>query len=468
MFLPRRRFLQSVASGAALAGIGAPAFAMDDQALLSDLSRRTFDFFWETTDPKTGLAPDRWPSPAPSSIAAVGFALTAYPIGVENGWITRDAARTRVLTTLRYFHDLPQGPAAEGVAGHMGFFYHFLDMQTGLRANRCELSTVDTTLLLGGVLFCASWFDREHTEEAEIRKLADTLYGRVDWAWAVQRKPLISMGWTPEHGWIKDDWRGYCEGMLIYILALASPTHPVGPEAWTAWCDGYGRYWKKFWGQEHLTFGPLFGHQYSHVWVDFRGVQDPYMRAKGLDYFENSRRSVLAQKAYANANPGGWRGYGDEVWGLTASDGPGPIRSSENGQARKFTGYSARGLDTTGGVDDGTLAPTAAAASLPFAPEAVIPTIRALKSRYPAIYGRYGFLDAFNPSMDRDAAFERGRLDETAGWVDTDYLGIDQGPILAMIENWRSGLVWKVMRANPHIRLGMQRAGFTGGWLSES
>jgi hypothetical protein len=467
MILPRRRFLEGAVLGAALAAAGPSASgAAAPPEVLSDLARRTFDFFWKTTNPENGLAPDRWPSRSPCSIAAIGFALTAYPIGVENGWIDRDAARARVLTTLKFLNGLPQGPAAEGVAGLNGFFYHFLDMQTGLRAGRCELSTVDTTLMLGGVLFCAGWFDRDNPDEAEIRRLAQALYERVDWAWAVRRKPLISMGWTPEHGWIRDDWTGYCEAMLVYLLALGSPTHPVGDDAWAGWCATYNRDWRTLWGQEHLTFPPLFGHQYSHVWVDFRGVRDAFMRSKGIDYFENSRRAVLAQKAYARANPGGWRGYGGEVWGLTACDGPGGVSAPVGARRREIHGYWARGADATGSLDDGTIAPTAAAASLPFAPEIVIPAIEALKSRYPAVWGDYGFFDAFNPSLDHAARFERGGVEGAAGWVDSDYLGIDQGPILAMFENWRTGLVWRVMRRDQHLRRGLERAGFTGGWLS--
>jgi hypothetical protein len=451
-------------ASAALAGFASPTIAATPH-ILSDLARRTFEFFWKTTNPANGLAPDHWPSPAPCSIAAVGFALTAYPIGVENGWVSRQAARSRVLTTLKFLHDLPQGPAREGVAGLNGFFYHFLDMQTGLRAKQCELSTVDTTLLLGGVLFCAGWFDRHQADEAEIRRLALALYERVDWAWAVRRRPLICMGWTPETGWIAADWRGYCEAMLVYLLGLGSPTHPIGNDAWSGWCATYSRHWRQLWGQEHLTFPPLLGHQYSHVWVDFRGIQDAFMRSKGIDYFENSRRAALAQKAYAQANPGGWSGYGGDIWGLTACDGPGPLTASVGGRRRLITSYWARGVNATGSLDDGTIAPTAAVASLPFAPDIVMPAISALKRRYSATFGGYGFFDAFNPSVRRGEVIRRGRLDPKAGWVDSDYIGIDQGPILAMFENWRTGLVWRVMRANPYLRRGLTRAGFSGGWL---
>jgi hypothetical protein len=469
MMLPRRRLLAASAALPAFGLVSGHARAATESPLILDLQRRTFRFFWETTNPSNGLAPDRWPSPSLCSIAAIGFALNAYPIGVENGWISREAARGRVLTTLKFLWDLPQGPEPEGVAGHKGFFYHFLDMKTGLRAGQCELSTVDTTLLLGGVLFCGGWFDRDHPDEAEIRRLAEALYARVDWTFAVRKAPLISMGWTPEHGWIPANWQGYNEGMLVYLLALGSPTHPISDDAWSGWCATYPQSWGVLWGQEHLTFPPLFGHQYSHAWVDFRGVQDAFMRSKGVDYFENSRRAVLAQKAYADANPLGFKGYGGDVWGLTACDGPGQCALDLDGRRRRFEGYFARGADATGGVDDGTLAPTAAAASIAFAPELATAAIEAMKAKWGAgVYRDFGFIDAFNPTLDRPASFERGGLAAGGGWADIDYLGIDQGPILAMIENWRTGLIWRTMRKNPHLRRGLTRAGFTGGWLAET
>jgi hypothetical protein len=467
--LPRRYFLATSLAIPALGLVSGHARAAPMSPLILDLQRRTFRFFWETANPSNGLAPDRWPSPSACSIAALGFALNACPIGVENAWISREAARARVLTTLRFLWGLPQGPQADGVAGHRGFFYHFLDMKTGLRAERCELSTVDTTLLLSGVLFCGGWFDRDHPDEAEIRRLAEALYARVDWTFAVRQAPLISMGWTPEHGWIPANWEGYNEGMLIYLLALGSPTHPISGDAWSGWCASYPQHWGVLWGQEHLTFPPLFGHHYSHAWVDFRGVQDAFMRSKGIDYFENSRRAVLAQKAYAAANPGGFTGWGGDVWGLTACDGPGIFALDLNGCNRRFRGYFARGVDAAGRLDDGTLAPTAAAASIPFAPELATAAIEAMRARWGAgVYGDYGFVDAFNPTLNAAAPATRGRLAAGIGWVDTDYLGIDQGPILAMIENWRTGLIWRTMRKNPHLRRGLMRAGFTGGWLAQT
>lgn len=433
--------------------------------LVAEIQQRTFRYFWETTDPKTGLAPDRWPTPSFASIAAVGFALTAYPIGVVHGWVTRAAARTRTLATLEFFANAPQGPGETGFSGYKGFFYHFLGVTRGHRFARAELSTVDTALLLGGILFAQSWFDGDHPDEVRIRALADQIYAAVDWNWITPRAPFLSMGWHPESGFIRHDWEIYNEGMLLYVLALGSPTHALPAETWDAWSQQFEPSWTgRFGGDPYLHFAPMFGHQYSHVWIDFRGIRDTYMTGKDLDYFENSRRATYAQRAYAADNPGGWTGYSADVWGLTACDGPGDFKVRLDGREREFFSYSARG---PGDRDDGTLAPTAAVGSIAFAPEIVVPAVEAMHGRYgAAIYGRYGFLDAFNPTMTApNVGLKHGKVVPGVGWVDVDYLGIDQGPIVCMIENWRSGLIWKTMQKNPHIRRGLERAGFTGGWL---
>jgi hypothetical protein len=431
---------------------------------LNDLEERTFRFFWETGNPKNGLVPDRWPTPSFASIAATGFGLTAYPIGAERGYITRIQARDRVLATLRFFAKAPN---------EHGFFYHFMDMNTGARANQSEVSTVDTALLLGGVLFVQSYFDRQNPHEAEIRKLADDLYRRVDWTWAQPRPPAVALAWTPEAGFSGEDWQGYNEAMLVYLLALGSPTHPIGTQAWTLWTSGYDQHWSTLYDQTFLSFGPLFGHQYTHVWVDFRGIRDSFMRKHGLDYFENSRRAAYTQRRYAIMNPQRWQAYGADVWGMTASDGPGPAKAAYMGEKREFMNYAARGIGTGYVIDDGTLAPTAAISSLPFAPEIVLPATLEMYRRYgTSIYSSYGFLDAFNPSFHGSATPALGpaqavAFDGGAGWVDPDYLGIDEGPILAMIENYRSNLVWRVMHSSPYIRQGLERAGFSGGWLEQ-
>ena len=440
------------------------------EPVLIDLEERTFRFFWDTANPKNGLVPDRYPTPSFSSVAAIGFGLTSYPIGVERGYVTRQEARKRVLTTLRFLYNAPQGPHQYGMSGYKGFFYHFLDMKTGERFDDSELSTVDTALLLAGALFCQTYFDGAHPEEAEIRRLVDQLYRRIDWRWAQPRAPAISLGWSPEEGFLEYDWRGYNEAMLVYVLALASPTHPVGSDAWEQWTSTYDHSWRKVFGQEYLDFGPLFGHQYSHVWLDFRKVQDAYMRRRGIDYFENSRRAIYAQQAYAIANPLGCKDYGATMWGITASDGPGNIEIDDPLGRRVFRAYTARGIGGEAAHDDCTLAPTAAVASIPFAPELAIPAVLNMYRRFGVyIYGTYGFLDAFNPSLTSgDVSLPHGRRVPGVGWVDSDYLGIDQGALIAMIENYRSGLIWNVMRENPYVRHGLERAGFSGGWLTAS
>ncbi|MDL2353912.1 MAG: glucoamylase family protein [Pseudomonadota bacterium] len=439
-----------------------------DQAApyLNDLSERTFKFFWDTANPANGLVPDRFPTPSFSSIAAVGFGLTAYPIGVERGYVTRAAARARVLTTLRFFRNAPQGKAAQGMSGYKGFFYHFLDMKTGARSSNSELSTVDTALLLGGVLYVQSYFDGADADEREIRRLADDIYRRVDWRWAQNHGPAISHGWNPEHGMLPYDWRGYSEAMLVYVLALGSPTHAVGTDAWAAWTEHYDKTWGKQYGQEYLAFAPHFGHQYSQVWIDTRKIQDKYMKGRGIDYFENSRRASYAQQAYAVANPMACKGYGQNMWGVTASDGPADTVIADGAIQRKFYSYAGRGMGGAATYDDCTIAPTGAAASIAFAPEISIAAIVDMRNRYgDQIYGQYGFLDAFNPTFDFDTKLANGRRVAGFGWVDTDYLGIDQGPILAMIENYRDDMVWRTMRKNPYLKAGLLKAGFRGGWL---
>ncbi|HEX5831933.1 MAG TPA: glucoamylase family protein [Gemmatimonadaceae bacterium] len=439
--------------------------AVDTAAFLDTLQRRTFDWFWETTNPRNGLTPDRWPTKSFSSVAAVGFALTAYPIGVERGWVTREQAAERTLRTLRFFWNAPQGADSVGVTGHQGFFYHFLDMESGLRFRDVELSTIDTTLLLGGVLVCQQYFARDTPAEREIRALADSLYQRANWAWTVRDAPLVSMGWRPERGWIESDWKGYDESTILYVLALASPTYPVAPAAWEAYTRTYR--WGTFHGYEHVNFAPLFGHQYSHLWIDFRGIQDAYMRGKGIDYFENARRATLAQRAHAIRNPGDWKGYDAQVWGLTASDGPIDTTMVIRGRARTFHTYWARGAALADIRDDGTIVPTAAGGSVPFAPEIAIPALMTMRDRYGSdLWTRYGFLDAFNPTFDLTGVpLRHGRVVPGKGWFDGNYLGIDQGPILIMIENHRTGMIWELMRRSPHIARGLCRAGFTGGWL---
>lgn len=458
--------------------------ANDDAAFLDDLSERTFRYFWETTDPQTCLAPDRWPSAPFSSIAATGFAITSYGVGAELGYVSRQAAAERTLACLEFYENAKQGPQETGVTGYKGFFYHFLSMQDGTRRGTTELSSVDSSLLFAGILFAQSYFDRDSPTEIAIREGADRIYRRADWTYFLrgpddnQATNLpgskgIAMGWEPEIGHGAHDWVGYNEGMLVYVLALGSPTHPVPQSAWhEGWAALLEDGWTDYHGQEHLNFGPLFGHQYSHVWIDFRDIQDDFMRGKGLDYFENSRRATYAQRTYAMENPNGWHGYDENIWGLTACDGPGYSDHiySVNDEPRLFMGYSARGAAALHARDDGTIAPTAAGGSIAFAPEIVIPALRAMQQTYgDRLYTDYGFKDAFNASFTFTEYESRmGSTHAEEGWVANDHLGIDQGPIFLMIANYRNDIVWKTMRKNPYIQKGLREAGFAGGWLDQA
>lgn len=426
-----------------------------ESPFLDSLSERTFHYFWDLADPVSAQVPDRWPSESFSSIAATGFGLTAYLVGVERGYITRQQAAERVLKTLKFLQDAPKGDSKSGVIGFRGFFYHFIDMRTGLRFKEVELSTIDTGLLMAGILSCQTYFDGDNNTENQIRAIADALYRAVEWDWALNDKKCMSMGWNPESGFLDAQWKGYNEAMVLLVMALGSPTHPIPEGSWQEWTKTYK--WGKYYDQEMVNFGPLFGHQYSHMYIDFRGIQDAYMKEKGIDYFENSRRATYANRAYCINNPSGFTGYSENVWGLTACDGPGNEGKSDPNIS--FMGYSARGAAKWYVVDDGTIAPTAAGGSIPFAPEICIPALEEMHNKYGSmIYDKYGFKDAFNLSFPR--------TDGQHGWVDQDYLGIDEGPIVIQIENYRNELVWNLMKKNPYIVDGLKKAGFTGGWLT--
>jgi len=450
------------------AAVPAPVVITDiayrSDPFLADLENRTFDYFWRATDPHTGLTPDRSPSSTISSIAAIGFGLTAYPIGVAEGYVSRAQAADRARTTLKYLYDLPQGPADSGVAGYRGFFYHYLDTSHGRRAGHAELSTIDTAILMAGALLCEQYFDGPSAAEVGVRAYADSLYRRVDWTWAAPNSPAVALGWYPETGFIQYDWRGYNEAMILYVLALGSPTHPLPDSAWAEYTRTYR--WEEWASEDHLNFGPAFGHEYSQVWIDFRGIQDAFMREHNIDYFENSRRAAYAQRDYATYNPMGWAGYGPEAWGLSACDGPADTSVSLDGVYRTFHTYWARGSDYMRIADDGTITPSAAAGYIPFAPEIAIPALKTMRATYGSlIYSVYGFVDAYNPSFTLSVHTPLGRVDGARGWFDTDFLGIDEGPILAMIENYRTELIWTTMRRSPYLATGLERAGFSGGWL---
>ena len=329
---------------------------------LDALQRETFDYFVHEVNPLNGLITDKTQEGAPASIAAVGLALSAYPVGVERDYITRAEAIERTLATLRFFRNSSQGTGAEAT-GYKGFYYHFLDMKTGRRVWKCELSTVDTAFLLAGMLTAAAYFTNEAADEHEIRTLVDELYRRVDWQWAQDGGATVTHGWKPESGFLPYRWQGYDEALFLYLLGLGSPTHPLPEESYAAWTSTYQ--WRKIYDHELLYSGPLFTHQVSHLWVDFRGIQDAYMRGKGIDYFENSRRATYVQQQYAIHNPDQFDAYGENCWGITASDGPGWVTRQIKGKERHFFDYLARGVPD--GPDDGTIAPWAVVASLPFA-----------------------------------------------------------------------------------------------------
>jgi hypothetical protein len=412
-----------------------PQSFTDDNAFLAYLQQTAFDFFWYEANPTNGLVRDRTQPWSACSIAAVGFGLTGIGVAIDHGWITRERGRQRVLAALRTFYHGPQGTNASGRIGHKGWFYHFLDMQTATRYRNSELSSVDTALLLAGVLYARDYFDADQPEEHEIRSLASALFNRVDWQWMANGGNSLAMGWQPESGFLTARWIGYNEATLLYLLGLGAATNPLPAAQWNVWTSGYQ--WRTNYGQAYVQFPPLFGHQFSHCWVDFRHVGDAYMRNRGLSYFENSRRATLAQRAYCIANPGGFTGYGSNTWGLTACDGPG---------FGPYAGYRARGAPPPEN-DDGTLAPTAVASSLPFAPEVCLPALRHLYDRYRTnLWCSYGFRDAFNL---------------TAGWWDPDVLGIDQGPILLMLENHRTQAVWRRFMRIPEVQRGLRAAGFT-------
>jgi hypothetical protein len=420
---------------------------------LAKLERDTFKYFAHEMNPENGLVPDNTKQGAPCSIAVVGFALTTYPIAVERGYMKRAEAIKRCLINLRFFHNGSQGTGPDDI-GYKGFYYHFLDMKTGRRVWNSEASTIDTTYLLAGALTCSMFFDRDTKDEREIRSLAEALYARADWNWAQNRALTVTHGWKPETGFIKYRWTGYSEAMILYILGLASPTFPLSEKSYQTWTKTYQ--WKKLYGHEFVYAGPLFIHHLSHMWVDFRGIQDEYMSDKAIDYFENSRRAIYAQQAYAMRNPKKFVGYDRYCWGITASDGPGPAVRKFKGRTIGFYDYIARSIPN--GPDDGTLAPWAVAGSLPFAPEVVLPSLKRLNQDYPEMTSKYGFKCSYNPT------FSSGKR-KGKGWVSEGYYGLDQGPIVMMIENYRSGLIWRLMRQCPHIVKGLSRAGFRGGWL---
>lgn len=396
---------------------------MSDDALLDDIERRAVAYFWNETDASAGIVKDRAANFADDdprtvgSIAATGFGLVALAIGVERGWIERSATYERVRTTLDFF--------LNRMTNEHGWFYHFVDVRTGERVWECEVSSIDTALFLAGALFAGAYF-----VDTEVAELADALYRRVDFVWMLTdggtrlRSQTLNHGWRPESGFLANRWDHYCEHMILYLLAIGSPTHSIPDRTWDAWERRVGEY------AGHRTFeiGPLFTHQFSHAFVDFRGRQDRL----GYDYWEASVQATLANRQFCADNARRFRTYSDNVWGLSASDGPDGYRA-----------YSA----PPGRIEhDGTVAPLAVVAALPMVPAFVMDSIRHLRARYDdRLWGRYGFSDAFN--ADRD-------------WWDPDTIGIDVGAALLMVENYRTGFVWETFGRVRYVEDAMSRVGF--------
>ena len=420
----------------------------DDDAVLERLQRDAFDYFVQNANARNGLIADTTRDGSPSSIAVVGFALSAYPVGVEHGWMDRADAAARTLVTLHFFMDSDQSgePTA---TGHCGFYFHFLDMHSGKRVWLSELSLIDTALLMAGVLTAAAYFSADTPDEAELRRLADALYRRVDWRWAQPDGSAVMHGWKPECGFLHYGWEGYSEAILLYVLGLGSPTHPLTERSFLDWTVTYQ--WENLYGIDFLYAGPLFIHQFSHAWIDFRGIRDRFMREKDCDYFENSRRATYVQREYATRNPRGFAGYDADRWGFSAGDGPSAEPRLVAGRRQSFYGYAARGAPY--GPDDGTIAGSSTLSSLVFAPEIALPALRRMAAQHSDASIR---ASGFNATIA-----EAG----PNGWMSEGAFGLDQGMIVLMIENYRSGLLWRLGRDNPFVRAGLRRAGFRGGWL---
>ena len=439
----------------AIAGDGMADMAPADTQMLDALQRTAFDYFVQHTQAHNGLVADTSRPDSPASIAVVGFALSTYPVAVERGWMARHEAVQRCLTTLRFFSDSDQSGAVVSTGCH-GFYFHFLDVETGLRAWQSELSSIDTALLIVGMLTAAAYFSDPSAEETELRQLAKALYDRVDWHWAEHDDDAVALGWKPECGFLHYGWQGYNEALVLYALGMGSTTHPLTPVSFETWTVTYQ--WENLYGIDFLVAGPLFVHEFSHAWLDFRGIRDRFMREKHCDYFENSRRAVQVQRQYAIRNPRGFAGYGQDCWGLSACDGPSVEPRMVAGRQQTFYGYAARGVPW--GPDDGTINGSSVVASLVFAPEIALPALRLMWNRATGGEGRSVHASGFNDTAGAtDVAGAKG------SWISEGEFGLDQGMIVLMIENFRSGLLWRLTRSIPCVRAGLKRAGFSGGWL---
>jgi hypothetical protein len=387
----------------------------EDDELLNEIEHGGFLFFWEQANPPTGLIKDRCnvrakDTSSAASIASTGFGLTAICIGEKRGFVSYADARVRVLQCLSFlWHKLPT---------HRGFFYHFANINTGERMWDSEVSSVDTAILLCGILTC-----REYFHDEAISELAHAIFDRVDWTWLSEDTTLLSHGWTPELGFIPSRWDLYSELMMMYLLGMGSSSHPLNSDAWFAWKRTIFEYD----GLRYIgSFAPLFVHQFSQAWFDFRGKRDRY-----TDYFQNSIIATDVHRRFCIELNTQFSDYSDALWGITASD--------------SAQGYVAWGGPPERGPIDGTIVPCAAGGSLPFLPQATMKVLRTIHDHYPKAMSRYGFVDAFNP---------------ITGWYDTDVIGIDTGIIMLMAENARTGFVWETFMKNPEAQRGMQIAGF--------
>lgn len=392
----------------------------EDSALLDEVQRRAVLYFVEQSDPVTGLTRDRAPtngvfSKSPSSIAATGFALTAYCIADQRGWMSTGEARRRALQALRF--------VANEHEQERGWFYHFVGAADGKRLWKSEASTIDTALFLQGALMA-----REYLHDPEVTELVDRIYGRIDWRWALNGGTTLSHGWRPETGFITSRWDSFAEMMGLYLLGLGAPEHALPVETWTAWRREPVVTTSE--GHTFIQCPPLFTHQYAQAWFDFRGKRDAY-----TDYYQNSVDATLAQRTWSAAQNGRYPYWSENMWGLTSSD-------SEHGYVAWGTPIKA-----TRDHSDGTLVPCAPGGSLPFAPKECLTSLHSMrKTGGEHLWGRYGFADAFNPQ---------------SGWVGTDVIGIDVGITLVMAENLRTGMVWKTFMRAPEVQRGMKLAGFS-------
>ena len=402
-------------------------------------------------NPANGLVADTSRPDSPVSIAVVGFALSAYPIAVERGWMTRTDALARSLAALRFFSASDQSGSPEAT-GYKGFYYHFLHLHTGARVWRSELSTIDTALLIAGALTASMYFSANTPDELALRELVDALYRRIDWRWAQVAARRYGKAGSPNADFSTTAGRATARPSCCTRWRWA---HRRTRSATTATMPGprptSGRI---LYGYDLLYAGPLFVHQFSHAWIDFRGIRDPFMREKRCDYFENSRRATHVQREYARRNPLRFVGYDEDCWGLTACDGPGNEVARPTNERRRSFGYAARGVPY--GPDDGTLSGWAALASLPFAPEIALSAARNMYRRYPEMRSGQRYASAFNPTLSGASG---------GAWVSPGYFGLDQGIVMMMIENHRSELIWRLMRNCTPVAAGLRRAGFRGGWL---